>query len=313
MIDKEKFKILNEDCIIGAKQIDNKSVDLIICDPPFGIDESKFDKHYNRKNEKIINGYVEAPNDYDDFTLKWLTECKRILKDNGSMYIISGWTNLHSFYKAIEKLDLHTINHIIWKYNFGVATKKKWVSSHYHIFYLSKKDANVKFIKNAYYSQKDKENNKSLQYSDMEDVWYINKEYSKDKKNQNKLPSKLIEKMINYSSYKDDLVCDFFMGSFTTAESSLRLGRKVIGFELNKESYDYYMPKLNNIEYGIDYKKPTYDNHYFNQGKKINNEERNNIINFFNELNGTKKNKIEKTSNEFGRGPFSILNIINKG
>jgi site-specific DNA-methyltransferase (adenine-specific) len=56
------------------------------------------------------------------------------MKDDGSMYIVSGY--LSSIYKALDKLDLYTINHIVWKYNFGVATKSKFVSAHYHILYI---------------------------------------------------------------------------------------------------------------------------------------------------------------------------------
>jgi site-specific DNA-methyltransferase (adenine-specific) len=76
---------------------------------------------------------------------------------------------------------------------------------HYHIFYISKnKKTKVKFNKNAYFSQVDKDiSGRSLQYADMEDVWIINKEYqSSGMKNMNKLPSKLVEKIINYSSDK---------------------------------------------------------------------------------------------------------------
>lgn len=307
------YKIYNEDCIIGSKKIKSDSVDLIICDPPFGINEGSFNKHYNRSSDKVIDGYVEAPSDYDQFTLEWLTECKRILKDNGSMYIISGWSNLYSFYKAFDKLELNIINHIIWKYNFGVSTKSKWVTSHYHIFYISKKKKEkLTFNKNAIYSQIDKDdNNRSLQYSDIEDVWVLNKEYSKDIKNMNKLPCKLIEKIINYSSNKDQLVCDFFMGNFTTADCALRLGRNVIGFEINKKSYDYWMNKIKDIEYGVDYKPPKLDNFFPNQGKKITDLERNSIIKDFNNIIGTKKDKIKKLSEKYGRGYFSILNIIN--
>jgi site-specific DNA-methyltransferase (adenine-specific) len=56
------------------------------------------------------------------------------MKDDGSMYIVSGWSNLSSIYKALDKLDLYTINHIVWKYNFGVATKSKFVSAHYILY-----------------------------------------------------------------------------------------------------------------------------------------------------------------------------------
>lgn len=310
---KNNFEIWNEDCIIGSKKIKKESIDLIICDGPFGLNESTFQKHYNRK-DNTLQGYVEAPKDYDKFTLDWMTEAKRILKDDGTMYIISGWTNLSSFYKAIEKLELIEINHLIWKYNFGVNTSKKYVSSHYHIFYLSKSDKRT-FNTNCRFTQADKENNKSLLYQDLEDVWIMNKEYMPGEiKNVNKLPNKLVEKIIQYSSNYNDTVCDFFMGNFTTANCALRLGRKVKGFEMNKESYNHFIKTLDNIEFGCDFKEAKTDNTYFNQGKPITQEEINNIINRFKLLikDRMKKDSVNELTKEFGRGRFSIMNILKK-
>jgi site-specific DNA-methyltransferase (adenine-specific) len=311
------YEIWNEDCVVGSKKyIKDKSIDLIICDSPFGIEEKKFDKHYNRNNSNILEGYVEAPTDYDKFTLDWMTEATRILKDSGSMYIISGWTNLLSFYKAIEKLELIEINHIIWKYNFGVNTTKKYVSSHYHIFYLCKSSNKRVFNTNCRFTQLDKIDGKSALYNDLEDVWVINKEYRPGEiKNVNKLPNKLVEKMIQYSSNEGDIVCDFFMGNFTTADCALRLGRKVKGFELNKESYNYFLPKLDEINFGYDIIKKDTQNPYFNQGKPLTDKEIENIKSRYEELikiYKTKKATIETLTHEFGRGKFSLQNIINK-
>src|SRR6185312_5930610 len=81
------YEIWNEDCISGSKKIADGSVKLIICDSPFGISETKFDSIYNRDKTNVMAGYVEAPIDYDKFTLDWLTECKRILHEDGSMYL----------------------------------------------------------------------------------------------------------------------------------------------------------------------------------------------------------------------------------
>jgi len=243
-----KYQIYNEDCIVGAKNnFKDDSVDLLVCDPPFGINESTMDKHYNREESKVIDGYVEAPPDYYKFSLEWLTQAKRILKPNGSLYIISGWTKLGDVLKACEDLDLFLINHVIWKYNFGVYTSKKFVSSHYHILYLKKsKKAKPTFNTNCRYKD-DQRNGKggSLLYQDMEDVWIINKEYQKGKaKNQNKLPEKLLEKIILYSSNPDDLVCDFFLGNFTTATVAKKLGRIPCGFELNRTAFNHHLPIL---------------------------------------------------------------------
>lgn len=243
-----KFKIYNEDCISGCqKYFKNESVDLIICDPPFGINESTMDKHYNRADSNVIDGYVEAPENYYQFSLDWLTQAKRILKPDGSIYVISGWTNLGDIINAYKKIDLFLINHIIWKYNFGVYTSKKFVSSHYHILYL-KKDKKAKPIFNTHcrFSSGEEDNKgRSLLYSDMEDVWMINKEYHSNMiKNQNKLPEELLKKIILYSSNKNSIICDFFLGNFTTAIVSQKLNRIPAGFEINKNSFDHYMPVL---------------------------------------------------------------------
>jgi len=131
--------IYNYNCISGSKKhILDECIDLIICDPPFGIKESKLKSVYNRKSDKVIKGYIEAPKDYYKFTTDWMTEAKRILKKDGSMYIISGWTHSDIIGRVIRELKLCLINKIIWNFPFGIYTSKKFVSSHYEIF-LSKK------------------------------------------------------------------------------------------------------------------------------------------------------------------------------
>ena len=63
-------------------------------------------------------------------------------------------------------------------------------------------------------------------------------------KNINKLPEELVKKMIQYSSNEGDLVCDFFLGNFTTAVVSKKLNRVPMGFELNKHAFHIGMRKL---------------------------------------------------------------------
>jgi len=242
------LKIYNKDCISGAKKyFDDESVDLGIYDPPFGINENSFGSQYNRDESNVIKGYVEAPENYLDFTRQWLSEATRILKSNGSMYVISDWSLLHDVLIVIKELDLFVINHIIWKYNFGVFTKKKYVSSHYHMLFLKKsKNAKITFNTECRFDPDEKDGKgRSLIYGDLEDVWVINKEYATGKtKNKNKLPEALVQKMILYSSNEGDTVCDFFMGNFTTAFVAQKLGRIPRGFELNKKAFDYHMPLL---------------------------------------------------------------------
>ena len=243
-------RLYNEDCITGApKHILSKSVDLIICDPPFGINEGRFSNQYNRTGIGIVSGYCEAPSGYFDFTREWLGEAKRVLQDNGSMYIVSGWSQLHHVLNAITHHDLYVINHLIWKYNFGVFTRNKYVSSHYHILFL-KKNHRVKHQFNTvcrFESCQRNELGGSAQYKDLEDVWSIKKEYQRGRtKNINKLPDELVRKMIQYSSLPGETVGDFFMGNFTTARVAIEMRRKVVGFEKNSHAYNEFVPALIN-------------------------------------------------------------------
>lgn len=314
------YRIYNEDCITGSKKhFDSGVVDLMICDPPFGINETSFGKHYNRDEDVVIGGYVEAPTDYYKFTYDWLEEAKRLLKPDGSMYIVSGWSNLKDILNAVDDLGLVVVNHIIWKFNFGVHTKKKFVSSHYHIIYV-KKDCKHKPVFNTHcrFTPNDKnDDGSSLQYQDMQDVWVINKDFNRgQKKNKNKLPEELVNKMILYSSNVEDVVCDFFMGNFTTASCSIKLDRKPIGFELNKEIYNYYMDRIEKITPGSGIPPLQFGfNLPENQGKRVSEEERYQIVQKYfnikaNEFGISKTKVIDKLCEIYGRGRFSILNIL---
>jgi site-specific DNA-methyltransferase (adenine-specific) len=310
----------NEDCIIGAKKyLQDNSIDLIITDPPYGIEGDKLDKHYNRNENQVIEGYVEVnQKEYPEFSRQWIAEAERVLKPGGSLYVVSGYTQLRHILNALADTELEEKNHIIWKYNFGVYTRNKFISSHYHILYYTKKGQKSTFNTNAFYGNNEKnEKNGSLNYQDREDVWIINKEYKPNQiKNKNELPKTLLTKMILYSSNPNDIVCDFFLGSFSTAKVAIGLGRKACGFELNPNAFNYQMTQIANIKEGELLKELRIvpENNLFHQGKPLTQEEKTNILNDYHILKSqkiNKKNSIEKLSKKYGRGYWSILNIIN--
>ena len=130
------------------------SVDLICTDPPFGIDFDGNPSNYNRDNSYVIKEYSEVNHtDYLSFTMAWLSEATRVLKQSGSMYIFSGWNNLKDLLIAIDACHLTTINHLIWKYQFGVVTTRKYVTSHYHCLYVCKDDKKRKFFPYSRYGK----------------------------------------------------------------------------------------------------------------------------------------------------------------
>ncbi len=247
-------KIYNQDCIDGMKDIPDNKIDLVITDPPFAINFKSKKANYNRNASRVLSGYneIESKN-YYNFTYNWMSQINRILKKSGSMYVFSGWNNLKDILTALDENGFITINHIIWKYQFGVVTSKKFVTSHYHCLYVCKNNNERKFFP---YSRFDKNakttDGKSLHYNDKEDVWNIKREYwTGDEKTPTKLPAEIIKKILEYSSEEKDVVFDPFLGSGQVAVVSKMLKRKYIGFEIVKEYYNFAKKRLEKNVYRL--------------------------------------------------------------
>jgi len=247
-------KIYNQDCIEGMKTIPNEKIDLVVTDPPFAINFKAKKANYNRTASRVLSGYNEITKEnYYEFTLNWMSQCFRILKESGGMYVFSGWNNLADILNAIEEIGFITVNHIIWKYQFGVVTNRKFVTSHYHCLYICKNDKKRKFFPYERFGKEEKNNQgRSLHYKDKEDVWEIKREYwTGDEKTPTKLPAEIIKKILQYSSEEGDLVFDPFLGSGQIAVVSKLLKRNYMGFEIVKEYFDFISKRLKSNSYRI--------------------------------------------------------------
>jgi len=315
------YALYNDDCIEGAiKHLKDDSVDLIITDPPYGINGDKLHQHYNREESYVLDGYIEVPSDeYPDFSQKWIKQAERVLRPGGSIYIVSGYTNLIHILNSLTDTSLEEVNHIIWKYNFGVYTKKKYISSHYHILYYKKPGGVSTFNQFVRFGQKDlNESGKSKNYSDREDVWVINREYKKGQvKNKNQLPLELLKKIILYSSNEGDTVCDFFLGGFGTAKAALGLGRRVVGFEKSEIAFNHQIKEIDNIKFGgvLETIATPNEKSPINSSKRWEKTEIKKLMKKFDKLSAksvSKGSAIQLLSEEFGRGKFGILNMLKK-
>jgi site-specific DNA-methyltransferase (adenine-specific) len=242
------YKVYNQSCIEGMREhVKDGSVDLIFTDPPYGIDGDELDVHYHRDESNVVPGYIDVPlSQYAQFSREWINECARVLRPGGSLYIVSGYTNLHHVLNALHATDLEEINHIIAKYSFGVSTKNKFVSSHYHVLFWQKPNkGKLKRTFNSNWKYTDQKDS----YHDRLSVQDMPRAHNPGQiKNKNQLSEDFIEKFIMYSSNRGDTVLDCFGGGLTTGRTALRWGRKFIGFELNTNAYDAFLPTLENIE-----------------------------------------------------------------
>ncbi len=228
-----------EDCVKGMQAMPSDCVDLVIADPPFGIEFDGRGSQYNRKQEFVAEGYQEVDANYDAFTEAWINKLPRIMKATASAFIFSGWTNLKDVLVAVDHAGLKVINHLIWKYQFGVFTRKKFVTSHYHVLFLAKDPKQYFFNKIDHYPL---------------DVWDIPRTYRPGEvKNGTKLPEEVVARCIDFCSRPGDLVFDPFMGNGTTAVCAKARFRHFFGFEVNPGMQAILMDNLRGVVQGQAY------------------------------------------------------------
>jgi site-specific DNA-methyltransferase (adenine-specific) len=314
--------LYNEDCVTGARHhIRDGSVDLIITDPPYGIGGDCLHRHYNRNERFVAHGYVEIPcEEYGDFSMRWVREAERILRPGGSLYIISGYTNLFFLLNALRGTGLCEVNHLIWKYSFGVFTRKKYVSSHYHILFYEKPGGKRTFHTEARFGLEEKTaDGRSLNNQDREDVWIINREYKPGRpKNKNELPLGLLIKILQYSSNEGDLICDFFCGGFSAAKAAIGLNRRFVGFEISSDVFRVKEEDLRRIEPGFllpSLRRPE-PRIIRSQGKRWTEEERRRLFRQYHRLAKKglpRKDIVQLLGETHGRGRWAIEKALKKG
>jgi len=228
-------EVILGDCIEVMAKREQESVDLVVTDPPFAIDFNGKPSNYNRHAGLVLEGYHEVkPVDYRNFTFDWMQEAVRLMKEDASMYVFSGWNFLEDILFALRMSGLKVINHVIWKYNFGVYCEKRYVTSHYHLLYVCKNPRKRKFYSDSRHT------NTKNRYHDLEDVWEIKREYWKGEvKTPTKLPTEVVRKCIEYSSKEGDLVLDPFAGSGQVPHTAMNLHRKYLAIEEAPEFYRF--------------------------------------------------------------------------
>lgn len=174
--------------------------------------------------------------DKHNFNKKWIKECYRVLKDNGTIWISGTLHNIYSIGMALEEEGFKIINNITWQKLIHHLT---WHAKHSHI--LLKQYYGLKGFKENKYTfnydlMKELNNNKQ-----MKDVWTTSLTKPSEKKqgkHPTQKPLEILDRIILASTNENDLILDPFCGSSTTGIAASKLNRKYIGIDNNKEYLD---------------------------------------------------------------------------
>ncbi len=235
-LDKYLNKIILGDSLKILQKLPEKSVDMIFADPPYNL---QLNNELYRPNQTKVDGVFDNWDkfssfaEYDEFTRQWLKECRRVLKDNGTIWVIGSYHNIYRVGTIMQDLGFWFLNDIVWIKTNPMPNFKgtRFNNAHETLIWAAKsKDSKYTFHYKAM-----KAYNDDLQ---MRSDWYIpicsGKERLKingKKLHSTQKPQELLFRIILATTNPSDIILDPFMGSGTTGAVAKLLGRNFIGIE----------------------------------------------------------------------------------
>ena len=230
-------KIIKGNCIKLMKTFPNNSIDVIFADPPYNL---QLKNNLSRPDSTKVNGVTEdwdrfnSFKEYDQFTHDWMSEAQRILKPEGTIWVIGSYHNIFRVGYTMQNLGFWILNDIIWHKSNPMPNFKgtRFTNAHETIIWASKNNSS-KYNFN-YHAMKSL--NEGIQ---MRSDWHIPicsgreriKDSSGNKIHSTQKPEALLYRVLISSSKKNDIILDPFFGTGTTGAVAKKLGRNFIGLE----------------------------------------------------------------------------------
>ncbi len=260
-------KVICDDCVNGLTRIEDNKVDLIYLDPPFFTQDVQRLYSKETKTELTFSDKWNSMEEYLLFMEERLTECKRTLKDTGSIFVHCDRNASHYLKVLLDKIFgmKNFQSEIIWTYKRWSNSKKGLLNNHQVILFYSKTD---RFKFNCIYTEysettnidqilqervRDKEGKakyktdengnvvigKSKKGVPLSDVWeipYLNPKAKERVGYPTQKPVILLEQIIKLVTDEGDIVVDPFAGSGTTLVAAKILNRKYLGMDISSDA-----------------------------------------------------------------------------
>ena len=246
-------RILDGDCIEAMRSLPDASIDMIFADPPYNL-------QLGGDLSRPDGSHVDAVTDhwdqfdsfaaYDKFSREWLTEARRLLKPNGSLWVIGSYHNIFRLGAMLQDMGFWILNDIVWRKANPMPNFKgtRFTNAHETLIWCSMGEK----AKYTFNYRAMKTLNDELQ---MRSDWVLpicgGQERLKKgghKVHPTQKPEALLYRVMLATTNKGDVVLDPFFGTGTTGAVAKRLGREWIGCE--RES-DYREAALERIELAL--------------------------------------------------------------
>ena len=265
-------QIIFGDNLPALRGVPDRSIDLIFVDPPFntgkrqervrmktvhdeaGGDRTGFKGKRYRTIKLGTSGYKDAFDDYMGFLAPRFEEAHRVLKDTGSFFLHIDYREVHYCKVLLDQIFGRDafINEIIWAYDYGARSKKKWSAKHDNILWYAKDPENYTFNfdemdRIPYMAPGLVGKEKAARGKTPTDVWWhtIVSPNGKEKTGYaTQKPLGVLERIVKVHSRPGDTLMDFFAGSGTLGEAAAKFGREFVLIDDNPESIQVMVKRL---------------------------------------------------------------------
>lgn len=242
------WEIIEGDCVRTFKTLDDRSARLIFADPPYNIG---IDYGDGAKADSLDDAA------YMRWVASWLEECWRVLKDDGSLWVMIGDEYAAEYAVALKKIGFTIRSWVKWYETFGVNCANNFNRTSRHIFYCVANPKRFVFNTEAVSRPSDRQ----LKYADKradpsgkiwDDVWQISRVTGTSSERMpdfpTQLPLAITRAIVGCASDPGDLVIDPFNGSGSTGVAAIELGRKYLGMEKSSEYCQAARLRLHGIQ-----------------------------------------------------------------
>ena len=230
--------ILIGDCIEQLRSLPDASVDLVFADPPYNLQlGGELLRPDNSKVDAVDDEWdqFESFAAYDRFTREWLSECRRVLKPDGAIWVIGSYHNVFRLGSALQDLGYWVLNDIIWRKANPMPNFKgtRFTNAHETLIWAARSREQKRYTFN--YDALKAFNEDTQMRSDWHLALCTGEERLKDEDGQKahptQKPESLLYRVLLASTKAGDIVLDPFFGTGTTGAAAKRLGRHFIGIE----------------------------------------------------------------------------------
>ncbi|MGH6760472.1 MAG: site-specific DNA-methyltransferase [Phyllobacterium sp.] len=247
--------IIKGDCVSALERLPDHSVDVIFADPPYNLQlEGELHRPDQTKVDAVDDHWdqFESFQAYDAFTRAWLLACRRVLKPNGTIWVIGSYHNIFRVGSSLQDLGFWLLNDVVWRKNNPMPNfrGRRFQNAHETMIWASR-DQKAKGYTFNYEAMKAA--NDDLQ---MRSDWLFpictGAERLKDengvKVHPTQKPEALLARVLMSSSKPGDVVLDPFFGSGTTGAVAKRLGRHFVGIEREQKYIDAATARIEAVQ-----------------------------------------------------------------